>query len=442
MKATAIVVGLAILAGAGGVSGELISNGDFGNGLTGWSLTADTAGPPITIDTSAPPNPGNPVPCAHISSDGTVYGTGGIYQVVAVEAGQPYKIQADWAGDLDVDDAGIYRWAEIRAFSWDGAAVINSYAGDIVDTQAGTDHSWGWTSVSTTYTPTTGQVAVIVGGLGTDGSTGYIAADNIRVAPFTPANPLIFAPQIAAVTVDGDLSDWAQGSAWADFGAWYNGGLASGTRARYAWNDAGDVLYIGIESTEGTGLRLEVGGLMGNLSASATPFGTVEACQIALSGWTGGAAGTIESSQPWGVTTGVVAAYTDSGGTMTIEIATPIYSDWGDDGTGMDLVGGMSVFEYANVFDSGQTAADSQIADGSGFVYLWEKPVMQLGSEIRLLSTWPPTCSDVPERFKQDSDVDGDCWVTLSDFALLAGSWMQCSDPANAACDGFWEYVP
>jgi len=440
MKATPILVGIVAVTLACAASGQ-ITNGDFGNGLTGWTLTADTTSPPMTIDTSTPPNPGNPLPCAHIRTDGTVYGVGGIYQVIPVQAGQTYKIQADWAGDLDVDDAGVYRWAEIRALSWDGAATINSYTGDLIDVQAGTDHSWGWTSMSATYAPTTGQLALIVGGGGPDGSTGYIAADNLSVVPYTPANPLIFAPQISAITVDGDLSDWSLGSDWADFGAWYAGGLASMTRARYAWNDAGDLLYIGIETTEPLPLRLEVGGLMGDLNPQATPFGTAEACQLIFTDWAGGTAGTIESSQPTGVTTGVVAAYTDSAGTITIEIATPIYSNWSDDGTAMDLIGGMPIYEYANVFNSGQTAADSQIADGSGYVYLWEKPVMQLGSEIRLLSTWPPTCDDVPERFRLESDVDGDCWVTLSDFAQMAAHWQQCSDPANEACDEFWEFV-
>jgi hypothetical protein len=32
-----------------------------------------------------------------------------------------------------------------------------------------------------------------------------------------------------------------------------------------------------------------------------------------------------------------------------------------------------------------------------------------------------------------------DCVVDLNDFAALASAWMQCSDPADSACDAFWK---
>ena len=79
-------------------------------------------------------------------------------------------------------------------------------------------------------------------------------------------NPLITAPEISTIVVDGNLSDWDKASDWATFGVWWGGGLDNASRTQYAWNDANDMLYIGIESRESLNLVLEVGGLMGDLS--------------------------------------------------------------------------------------------------------------------------------------------------------------------------------
>ena len=37
-----------------------------------------------------------------------------------------------------------------------------------------------------------------------------------------------------------------------------------------------------------------------------------------------------------------------------------------------------------------------------------------------------------------DADVDRNCEVDLADFAVLAGGWLHCTDPDNAACDQSW----
>ena len=36
------------------------------------------------------------------------------------------------------------------------------------------------------------------------------------------------------------------------------------------------------------------------------------------------------------------------------------------------------------------------------------------------------------------SDFDKNCYVDIDDWLTLASRWLWCSDPANAACDGFW----
>jgi hypothetical protein len=46
-----------------------------------------------------------------------------------------------------------------------------------------------------------------------------------------------------------------------------------------------------------------------------------------------------------------------------------------------------------------------------------------------------PQCGD--SGFKV-SDFNEDCYVNLADFQYIADEWMECTDPANAACDQFY----
>ncbi len=238
-------------------------------------------------------------------------------------------------------------------------------------------------------------------------------------------NLVIYAPQISPITIDGDLSDWTESSDLAVFGKWYpNGtGLTSTTTAQYAWNDAGDILYIGVETTESNQpVRLEVGGLMGYLSnPTATVSDANEATQF-LFQYNGS---TVDiTNQEGGSVSGISAVRSLEGSTVTFEIAVPIYSDW-TTGTGMlDLTSGMDVYVYANLFDTNGDAADSQCADGVQ-VYYPNKVVTTVSSAVRLLNALPASCSDLPDTRVNPADFDADCVVNLKDFAVLASDWMQ-----------------
>ena len=261
------------------------------------------------------------------------------------------------------------------------------------------------------------------------------------------ANPLIYAPEIPGIVVDGDLSDWAEASSWAVFGAWDGNppGLDSTTQAQYAWNDANDLLYIGIESTEGVGLILEVGGLMGVIGEPnaavlvATPF-SKEATQMRFTNWVPGNPPDIEN-QTGGITDGVAAALTFETVpvvTITIEIALPIYSDWSDNGTAMDLQNRMDVYVFANAFDSNEDFGDSQVADGA-YVRLWDGVVIELASLVRLLETSSPqVCADIPGPFKPEFDLDGNCYVDVPDLSMVARDWLSCNDPCDSGCTPNW----
>lgn len=248
-------------------------------------------------------------------------------------------------------------------------------------------------------------------------------------------NPLITAPEISPIAVDGDLSDWDDASAWATFGGWYNGSLDNASRAQYAWNDA-NMLYIGVESREPRDLVLEVGGLMGNLSdPSADPNSSSKTTQIEFK-YSGGTIA-ITNQMSGEITTGVIASHTWDGTIMTIEIAVPIYSDWTNSGSAMTLSDGMDVYVYANVLDSDPdpelTFGDSQVTSGT-YIALSFSETMDVASRVRLYGP-PSECGELGTEYLT-SDLDNDCYVTLADFATLAADWMECTDPApGSGCD-------
>ncbi|OHB57813.1 MAG: hypothetical protein A2Y12_17300 [Planctomycetes bacterium GWF2_42_9] len=239
-------------------------------------------------------------------------------------------------------------------------------------------------------------------------------------------NPLIIAPMISPITVDGNLSDWSDSSDWADFGAWYNGGLASDSRAIYAWNDSADRLYIGVESNESIDLYLEVGGLMGNLSNPDAVPGSAQTTQIQFKYNSG--TNSIDILNQFGqISTGIVAAYKWNGTKMTIEISTPIYSDWDNSTSAMALSENMDIYVYANVASSSWAAGDSQVANGT-YIPLSISKVKDVASQILFGNL--TTCGDLGTQYLK-ADLNQDCYVTFADFALLAEDWMACTDPGN-----------
>jgi hypothetical protein len=343
---------------------------------------------------------------------------------------------------MDIKGDGMFIW------TGDHVSAMNSYINTIktifTSEPDGELETRYFETANVTVVALKGVIAFLDGDINQDF---YVNTDDLGVivdqwlsseitAPNNP-NPLIFAPEIDEIIVDGDLSDWQESSDWAVFGKWWPGGLGltSTTKAQYAWNTDANMLYIGIKSTEGLGLKLEIGGLLGDLTdLSVTPSGSNAAGQIRF--YYENSDITIESQISTSIV-GVDAAYTWDGTTMTIEIEMPIYSDWVA-GTGkLDLTSGMDIYEYANVFDGSEpvTGGDSQNADGVQ-IYFLSAPVVEVGAAIRLLDSLPGTCSDRPSTRKNMADLLGtDCLVNLTDFAVLAGDWLECTYPLDDECD-------
>jgi len=108
------------------------------------------------------------------------------------------------------------------------------------------------------------------------------------------------------------------------------------------------------------------------------------------------------------------------------------------DGAQVDSV----IIEYST--DAGQNWQQVSQCPNTGS-YQWD-PVPPTDSNqclVRISDAMDRTMSDVSDgtftifqcRKTLAGDVNGDCYVDLLDFALLAGDWLQCGNPFDAACE-------
>ncbi len=193
-------------------------------------------------------------------------------------------------------------------------------------------------------------------------------------------------PEIAPITVDGSLGEWAAASTPLTFGAWYvaGAGIASTTTAQYAWNDTNDKLYVGITTTEGAGAILEVGGL--SLDGTVAPISGVLATQYELQFDVLGAVASIVNQPPGTFTDNVTVVSALSGGTLVVEMAITLRSDYSA-GTGdVNLVNGMTIYEYSDIFSPGWAGGDHQNFDGE-----------YIGGFREVLNTFATQLTLVPE---------------------------------------------
>jgi hypothetical protein len=251
-------------------------------------------------------------------------------------------------------------------------------------------------------------------------------------------NAVLYAPMISRTIVDGHIENWSNASSWATFGKWYNLGLTSKTRAKIAWSDTANRLYIGIDTNEPVIDAIEVGGLYGVLGAAdanVTPWTTtsVKGTQIQVSGFDG--SGISIWNQNGGTSDGVQAAYSVNGQKTYIEISLPIYSNWTNSSSAITLASPEDVYLYINIFgESRLNAADSLVVKNS-YVSLTDTSCVAHDTLVRLRPTaFPLNCADVPTFARDSADTNMDCTVNYLEFAQMAQNWLTCNDPGNVAC--------
>lgn len=180
------------------------------------------------------------------------------------------------------------------------------------------------------------------------GSTGF--AD-------PPQNAAFNAPEIGAITCDGDLSDWSASTGWSiAYGSWIGtSGLewpGNTTYAKFAWSDADDLLYVAVQTNQNyidNALTEDIGGhmVLGVGLPGGDPTTAVGCTQLAfdlVGTGAGGGVGIINEIQyfkdtygitAWagGGTVGVQAGAVTTGSTAadmitTYEVAIPLWSNW------------------------------------------------------------------------------------------------------------------
>lgn len=173
----------------------------------------------------------------------------------------------------------------------------------------------------------------------------------------TTQNGSFNAPQIGAITCDGSLSDWSASTAWSEpFVYWYGYGLPSETRAKFAWNDATNMLYVAIQTDQAGGGHPDIG--IG--FAGCTPITAIGATQLAFDCGVGNSVAIMNEIQEYkiyvpsfagGGTVGVEAGQSFADGVTTYEIAIPLWENWVSMDNQRDLSVNDTVYAYIGMED-------------------------------------------------------------------------------------------
>jgi hypothetical protein len=272
----------------------------------------------------------------------------------------------------------------------------------------------------------------------TEVGVSWIYLDNIRVTAnsIRPTNPQTDVPAIAAIKVDGDISEWAASTTWSKpYVYWSGTGLSSTTRAKFAYNDATDMLYIAIQTNEAS---VQPGGhaVVGfSKNIAGVPTSGIGSTQLAFDLADGNTVTVMNEIQfyknekqsidpdnpnqfnSWGggATDDVVAAYSfnRTDGTYTYEIAVPLWEDWriGELKVKQSLTAGDVIYLYSIMESDLETGNGTDMTFNGGNV----NPQFHNGAFIKaaaliLLSPRP-------------GDANGDGMVDVGDLGILAANY-------------------
>jgi hypothetical protein len=154
--------------------------------------------------------------------------------------------------------------------------------------------------------------------------------------------PAFDVPAVGSIIVDGSLSDWPTSAVWSQSFLPWIGEMSSTTRAKFAWNDAQNLLYVAIETDQAT-VGLPGGHLVVGFGTSLdqTAYLGDGATQLAFEALTGKRVKIVNEIHEYKLlypneTTsyidsgidGVQAAYSSNGSVWTYEIAIPMWTNW------------------------------------------------------------------------------------------------------------------
>ncbi len=77
---------------------------------------------------------------------------------------------------------------------------------------------------------------------------------------------------------------------------------------------------------------------------------------------------------------------------------------------------------------------------GSADAYdMWHVDEIRVGTGWGAVTGWVEACGDLGTIM--DWDLNEDCQVNLGDFGVLAGEWLDCTDPAGVGCENLTDYA-
>jgi hypothetical protein len=160
--------------------------------------------------------------------------------------------------------------------------------------------------------------------------------------PLIHQNQAFDVPAIGSIATDGNLNDWPSSTLWSEeYITWHGDGLSSHTKAKFAWNDAGDILYVAIRTNQANGGHAVIG-ISSNVDATAWSA-SGDATQLAFD-IVGGSVVVMNEIDSYSSgsfahkTTGVTAgAVLGTDGYYIYEIAIPVWTNWVTPGTKVSL---------------------------------------------------------------------------------------------------------
>jgi hypothetical protein len=172
----------ALLSGSG-YAQNLLTNGDFSSGLTGWTVNSAD---PLAAAVAA--GDGNPSPGLYLSrgTDSTHIVPNGVGQVIPVVAGRKYQVRGQWSGMImgrnSAGDPNGTAFAEINVTFLPTAETVYTGTGaPAVSMQL--KKRWAYPGTNPSYT------------FNVDPATGTWAWESISLSPLTGDSEAIVAPE-------------------------------------------------------------------------------------------------------------------------------------------------------------------------------------------------------------------------------------------------------
>jgi hypothetical protein len=226
----------------------------------------------------------------------------------------------------------------------------------------------------------------------------------------------------ATLTINGTLSDWPTSAQWSSpYMFWYGTKLTSNTQAKFAWNDAQNVLYVAVQTNE-TNLR-PGGFLVVGLTKDTTsvPTQNITSTQLGFKYDTTKPGNVEVVNETGGTIEGIVAAcsYDSNIQIYTYEIAIPLWSDWRlgqSNRTQLDLAANNPVYLYSCMQDNQSTINGTTLSCyGNPLFYQGANATPSAWDKAAVLTLAAPSL--IP------GDANGDGMVDVGDLGILAANY-------------------